>query len=66
MNWKEKFDNEFDAIDTHWLDNVKNFISTEIIEKLIDEIPDNMMNGYEAPGPAFGKNVKQQLKEEWL
>lgn len=43
---------------------LKDFISTEIIEKLIDEIPDELAGQYGTINP-FPK-LKQQLKDKYL
>lgn len=84
--WKEKFDKEFkkpiredfraymvtDDVHTYWdYSNIKDFISKEIIEKIIDEIPDEH-NGkiYALPKRLENwfdlKELKQQLKDKYL
>ena len=70
MNWKKRFDEEFPN-DQHeceqvWggnlvdLKDIKDFISTEIIEKLIEDIPDGEYNGID-----LGL-LKQLLRDRWL
>jgi hypothetical protein len=67
MNWKEQFDKEL-CTETHLnrkyinqLPNeVKDFISTEIIEKLIADIPD------EDGTPMPIQTIKDQLRDKWL
>lgn len=71
-NWKQKFKNEFEWIDKNqrnWLIiKEMEFIQTEIIEKLVDGLPDTRST----LGQGFGsiKNdlslLKQQLKSKWL
>ena len=72
MNWKEQFRKElyprgmdgkpieFDVPS----EAIIQFISTEIIEKLIADIPDDAIIG----GDNFdlGKHLKQQLRDKWL
>lgn len=74
-NWKEQFDDlfapEIGSSPSLWQrhEQRKAFISKEIIEKLIDEIP-NIIPFYEhSDGNGAGKditNLKQQLKDRWL
>ena len=71
MNWKEQLEKELGKLICHCkvyndgecprINATENFISTEIIEKLIDDIPDKE--------PCCGhpvENLKQQLKIKWL
>jgi hypothetical protein len=81
--WQEQFDKEFiyDTFDNTGLtllgnrkenrpvrdDEIQNFISTEIIEKIIEDIPDE----YGANEVGYGitkrsREFKQQLRERWL
>ena len=67
MNWKEQFEKDLarfqkgdDAVIF-----TKNFIKTEIIEKLIDEIPDNEIWMYTADQKKR-LEFKQQLRDKWL
>lgn len=72
--WKEQFNQRLDnAIKYDWTGGFDrkfliNFISTEIIEKLIDDIPETMnvllRSDIENGVPLDG--LKQQLKERWL
>lgn len=69
MNWKEQFDKSFvvNGLTSSWGNPtaLKHFISTEIIEKLIDEIPDSH---YSDSGMYItsNKQLKQQLRDKWL
>ena len=80
MTWQERFD-EFNAnsdVVLHTPEAVKDFISTEIIGKLIDEIPDRHKSVYFAQlklddlSPRMEhitidlRGLKQQLKQRWL
>jgi hypothetical protein len=60
MNWKNKFGLAWeDAFSPKWMhpaDGIQEFISVEIIEKIIEDIPD-----WNCP-----ENLKQQLKDKWL
>jgi hypothetical protein len=77
MTWKEQFDESVRGIadkevrDGKWLverDEVIDFISTQIIKKLIEDIPDR------GQCLAHGKDntiipmlvLKQQLRDKWL
>ncbi|MGI8467745.1 MAG: hypothetical protein ACR2N3_04765 [Pyrinomonadaceae bacterium] len=74
MNWKEKFDKWFPithpeaGIDKYGAfikvnpERVQDFISTEIIEKIIDDIPDIDWGEYNSQLA----HLKQQLKNKWL
>lgn len=58
-NWKEQFEKEFIYGDGD-REGMIPFIETEVIEKLINDIPNDMQaqtNGYQ---------FKQQLREGWL
>lgn len=60
MNWKEQFQSKFlrqMPIQTGM--DCEKFIETEIIEKIIDNIPDLY-------GGALTDLLKQQLKDKWL
>lgn len=46
-------------------EQIKYFISTEIIEKLIADIPESMFNGNTHQGVNL-EPLKQQLKAKWL
>jgi hypothetical protein len=72
-NWKEQFDKKFTVKrvvgkefgDTllHWKSEaIQHFISKEIIEKLIDDIPEK---GYFDDLQEI-REVKQQLRDKWL
>ena len=81
MNWKEQFEKILSKHIANWIvevskDNQKplrrksrkellNFISTEIIEKLIEDIPDKITN---LSGDKFirSNHLKQQLSPKWL
>jgi len=73
MNWKERFDLQFSSWELPeenilYPKEVKDFISTEIIEKLIEGIPDNanVRDSYDGDIDLSGKDLKQQLKDKWL
>jgi hypothetical protein len=82
MNWKRKFDEAFGRVEalqhfrfesavTDVTDEVKEFISTEIIEKLIEETIDRASIfdwGKLDPDETveLQNNLKQQLRERWL
>lgn len=71
LMWKEEFERQFDHYNPihdngrdipTWngadFENIQHFISTQIIEKLIEEIPDR---------PTItAQQLKQQLKAKWL
>jgi hypothetical protein len=66
MKWQEEFDKKFlgelvkPNISPTLSARIDNFISTEIIEKLIDEYPTEQM-------PIYGlAELKQQLRDKWL
>lgn len=67
MNWKKEFDKQFTsskfpAHNLNYPGNVKDFISTEIIEKLIEDIPNH------SPWSVVDElaKLKQQLRDKWL
>jgi hypothetical protein len=63
MNWKEEL-NQFPPKQRKWW---MDFISIEIIEKLIEDIPDNGNIVYAKPNENSGlKLIKQQLRDKWL
>ena len=74
-NWKDKLNNGLSAfflssmpLDLFLEKLTKkqiDFISTEIIEKIIDEIP-NEMGMRTSKGFIEGEYLKQQLKDKWL
>jgi len=79
MNWKEQFDKEFGEMPFTYRgmkpssypepnEAILNFISTEIIEKLISDIPNSEV--IEQPDGIFWRQdytpIKQQLKDKWL
>lgn len=79
--WKELFDDRFvtsndddkailnifyDPIkDDDIVDELKDFISKEIIEKIIDDIPDAEIDEYLGDSVSL-LELKDQLKEKWL
>lgn len=68
MNWKEQFNKEWGGLRYDGTDVLfKKFISTQIIEKLIEDIPDNWGPdlSYAQRGELFRK-LKQQLRDKWL
>lgn len=75
INWKEEFDElakystiSSDPAIAFRLEPIKKFVETEIIEKLIEEIPDNMETklGNEWGTYLYGHQLKQQLRAKWL
>jgi hypothetical protein len=62
MNWKDKW-NQGVTDGMYDLDDVPDFISTEIIEKLIADLPDDMT---ETPTGGPWTRLKQQLRDKWL
>lgn len=61
MNWKEQFDNKLGedfGADLEGKEKVKVFISTEIIEKLIEDAVSIKFHSEQ--------NFKQQLRDKWL
>ena len=77
MNWKEQFDEQFkerffnffpyNGEDKHhyFYVDIKSFTSTEIIEKLIADIPENIISGDEYEQGRM-EEIKQQLISKWL
>lgn len=76
MNWQENFneklviDKEVKCADGTWnAEIVQHFIKTEIIEKLIADIPDSawINTGIPEAGKLYiGTELKQQLKDKWI
>ena len=73
--WEEGFDKKFKVINNYIYYNpvypkdVKAFIHQtrqDIAKEIIESIPDNMMNGYPAPGLQFGPTFKQSLRDKYL
>lgn len=66
-NWKEQFINRFALHSEVWNKTtpveVADFISTEIIEKLIADIPEDI---YVRDVRHTVQDIKQQLRERWL
>lgn len=63
-NWKEQCDEMTrDALQAQALIN---FISTEIIEKLIEDIPDASGNWDEVQTMQSNEYLKQALRDKWL
>lgn len=68
MNWKEELDEQVIArcgdLSEHQ-EQIENFISSKIIEKIIDDIPDiefaDYPSGFEAT-----EFIKAQLRKDWL
>jgi len=80
MNWKEQFELKFSDLHLYinkasntegefsieYMKSLEDFISTEIIEKMIDEIPDkNTWVGRINMAPV-ARSIKQQLRDKWL
>jgi len=76
MNWKEQFDGRFRGGNRGTkasieMQAIKYFISTEIIEKLIADIPEHLIGTKTsekelAPTYAPTDTLKQQLIDKWL
>jgi len=64
MNWKKIFSEMF-LSEMISKKDARKFIETQIIEKLIDDIPDAMYTNEENLPKALPQ-LKQQLKERWL
>ncbi len=71
-HWQEDFDKEFLTPEGFWnKDNnmypfkIKSFISSQM-EKLIDEIPDNIPHNSGFGTQVSIEFIKQQLRKEWL
>jgi hypothetical protein len=70
MNWKEEFD-ELDCVKNGYMDagDIKKFISTEIIEKLIEDTGGYGVISHSTPGGLTvitPQDFKQQLRNKWL
>jgi hypothetical protein len=61
-NWKEQFDKRYGGL-FGVKGSIKNFIQTEVIEKLIEDIPDEHSAGMFL---ASNKDIKEQLRKKWL
>ena len=69
MDWKDEYNKQFPTVDHQYPNLVKSFINTEIIEKLIEDIPDNLIHGYAytiEPMKTDSKKLKDQLRAKWL
>lgn len=71
INWKEQFDEEFSEfglVENIQADVIKAFIQTEIIEPLINEIPDELTYkpNKETTSVIKLNGVKQELRDKWL
>lgn len=70
--WKEGFDKEFLTSVERFITlpgrEIKAFIETEVIEKLIEEIPDETEHGRNEANPCDIRLdvLKQQLRAKWL
>jgi hypothetical protein len=72
ITWQEQFNREFpgglysdaDSLAVDYTGKAQNFISQEIVEKLIDDIPDDIPGRYGTIN--FLPELKQQLKKDWL
>lgn len=72
-NWKEQFDNTFEFTDDRFLTpysevaiKVKDFISSEIIEKLINDIPETTAISGDRIVYDLADELKQELRSKWL
>lgn len=65
MNWKEQLTEEIEEGRMSDWDGISTFISTEIIEKLIADIPD-IPGGEATPGRSVVNHLKQYLRDKWL
>ncbi|HEX8196338.1 MAG TPA: hypothetical protein VF571_09135 [Pyrinomonadaceae bacterium] len=77
MTWQQKFDEdwELDRADefTSINQNMKEYIRTEIIKKIIADLPDagnipetdEYANGWNAHSKEY-RRIKQKLKDKWL
>jgi len=68
MNWKEQLNHSYPAGVDHeksWIEReaIKGFISKEIIEKLIGDIPDKFTD---SGMDVYLTELKQQLRRKWL
>ncbi len=74
MNWKKQFDSKFpnetyDSKGTCHCVDIKSFISTEIIEKIIKDFEENLYVGksnYRTIGSSLVKIKIKQLRDKWL
>jgi hypothetical protein len=80
MNWIEQFEKKFSDLHYYinqashtegefsvpYMENLESFISTEIIEKLIADIPEHCEACMSEGVPAYCKGAKQQLRDKWL
>lgn len=69
MNWKEQFKGEFASGEflgtgITRISTVEKFIETEIIEKLIEEMPEHC-DYFVGERPTLTR-IKQQLRAKWL
>ncbi len=70
MDWRNKFDSKFNedtlvSAHNHWTPRaIKDFIEDEVIDSLINEIPDEVENFQYELGKPY-KSLKQQLKAKW-
>ena len=66
MNWKENYDTTFKH--SQFIDHskIKDFISTQIIEKLIADIPDYYITEDGFKLQIDITHAKQQLRDKWL
>jgi hypothetical protein len=73
MNWKEQFERRFwtplgqlsEEYRLAVLHDMETAISAEIIEKLIEEIPTNIISGDEYEQGRMDE-IKQHLRDKWL
>jgi hypothetical protein len=65
MNWKKQFEKLEHPYEGIYPDEGIEFIQTEIIEKLIADIPDAMYTNKENLPNALPK-LKQQLRDKWI
>ena len=73
MNWKEQLKEVYYAdFDAHGYkaidvvhDQIRDFIATEIIGQLIDDIPNEIDFAYPYGSSVF-QELKQQLRDKWL
>jgi hypothetical protein len=64
--WQEKLSKFYGVMfEAGDFEELQAFIETEIIEKIIDDIPEHMINGYEAPGANI-ETVKSKLRNKYL
>lgn len=70
MNWKEQLYKDYGfylrQLNPKAQERIINFISTEIIEKLIEDIPDEAMISERSLGAVVLGKLKQQLRDKWL